>query len=246
MEIFAGLSVALLVLTALVIAVKTLRLWLRTRGRPELLLSLMLIAATVLGYPLAVASMQLSPAEMWPIHIASQLVMTFGYACLLLFTRDVFRPNTLWATCLVGLTLSVFLAANAVYIAELMGESPRAPQELFGLTLLTTAPIALSYFWTTAESLLYYRQLRLRLQLGLTEAVVANRVLLWGLMGLAAGTAVLLNLGALLLGYFMAPVVITISSCLGLVHAGCLFLAFHPPAWYRAWLEEPGAVAQHA
>ena len=30
---------------------------------------------------------------------------------------------------------------------------------------------------------------------------------------------------------------VSISSLLGLVHAGCLFLAFHPPSWYRGWIE---------
>ena len=42
MEIFAGLSVLFLVLTALVIAIKTFALWRRTRGAPELLLGLYL------------------------------------------------------------------------------------------------------------------------------------------------------------------------------------------------------------
>jgi len=42
-------------------------------------------------------------------------------------------------------------------------------------------------------------------------------------------------------GDFMSPVMVTASSTLGLVHASCLFLAFHPPVWYRDWVESRSA-----
>jgi hypothetical protein len=238
MEVFAGLSVCSLILTALFIAIKTLALWRRSRGLPELLLGVMLLSSTVLGYPLAIASTRISASEMGAIHVGSQLLFGLGFACLLLFTLTVFRPGALWAKCLVGLSLSVLGVALVEYVVEVTGENPRAATEMVGLTLLNTAVIAVAYFWTTFESLTYYRQLRLRLRLGLTEVVVANRVLLWGLMGLAAGIAVVINAGALLAGAFMSPPIVTVSSGLGLVHASCLFLAFHPPAWYKVWLEQ--------
>jgi hypothetical protein len=36
---------------------------------------------------------------------------------------------------------------------------------------------------------------------------------------------------------FLSPPIVLVSSVLGLVHAGCLLFAFHPPAWYSSWLE---------
>jgi len=242
-EIFAGLSVCVLVLTALGIAIKTFAVWRRTRGLPELLLGTMLLTATVLGYPLAVASSRIRPTEMWGIHLASQTLFTVGYACLLLFTLRVFRPKVLWAACLAGLTLLALVASTVIYGIELAGESPRRPAEMLGVTLLSSGAIAVAYFWTTLESLRYYRQLRLRLQLGLCESAVANRVLLWGLMSLAAGTAVIVSAGLMLAGFFMTAPVVVMLSLLGLVHAACLFLAFHPPTWYRSWLEQGSVTA---
>jgi hypothetical protein len=238
MEIFAGSSVLALVLVALFIATKTVRLWLRTRGLPELLLSGMLISATVLGYPLAIASTRVSAAEMWPIHAASQVIISVGYTCLLLFTLNVFRPKALWAKGLVGLTILTLVATSTTYIAEVRGDDPPALGEMTGTVIFTSVPIALAYLWTTVESFAYHRRLRLQVGLGLTDVVVANRVLLWGLMCLSAGAAVVISNGAMLLGgTLLSPAIVVVCSILGLAHAACLFLAFHPPGWYTTWLQ---------
>jgi hypothetical protein len=39
----------------------------------------------------------------------------------------------------------------------------------------------------------------------------------------------------------MSPAIVSVSSAFGLVHASCLFLAFHPPAWYRGWVARRSA-----
>lgn len=242
MEIFAGLSVCSLVLVALVVASRTLLLWVRARGLPELLLSMMLFSATVLGYPVMIVSTQIPASDRWPVHLGAQMLFGFGYACLLLFTLKVFRPRSSWAMGLTGFTLLLIVVATGAYAVELSRENPREPVEMVGLTLFNTLPCAIAYLWTTLESLAYYRRLRLRIRLGLADVVVANRVLLWGLMCLAAGSAVVINMAALLAGSFMSPSIILVSSALGLAHAGCLFMAFHPPEWYTGWLERRQAL----
>ena len=93
MEILAGLSVGLLLLSALVVAIKTFGLWLRTRALPELLLSAMLLSATVIGYPLAIACTRIPASEMLLIHLVYPFAMNLGFACLLLFTQRVFRAR---------------------------------------------------------------------------------------------------------------------------------------------------------
>jgi hypothetical protein len=237
MEILAGLSVLVLLLAALAIAVKTILLWRRTRGVPELLLSLYLVCATIVGYPLAIAMTLVPASEGWAIHVLGQWVMALGWVCLFLFTLKVFRPEELWARILVALSLSAVLASSIFYAIEVTGESPRAPQEMPRFVLLLSLPMAVGYAWTACESLLYHRQLRKRQRLGLAAAGLVNRMLLWGLMAVAAGTAVLLNMAALLAGSYMSAPVVLVSSVLGVAHAGCLFLAFHPPAWYAGWVE---------
>jgi hypothetical protein len=243
MEVLAGLSVVVLILTALAVAIKTFGLWLRSRQLPELLLSGMLVSATVIGYPLAVACNQIAASDVRAIHIAYPLAFNLGYVCLLLFTLRVFRAEAGWAKGLVAATLVVLAGSAAAYIVEASSAHPRPPAQLVGLSLVNSAGIAVVYFWTTFESLGYYRRLRLQQRLGLTRGeLVVNRFLLWGLMGAAAGLAVLINAGSIVLGSFMSPPIVATSSALGLVHAGCLFLAFHPPAWYRAWVEQRFAV----
>ena len=242
MEVFAGLSVLVLVLVALAIAVKTFALWFRTRGRPELLLALYLTCATVTGYPLAIAMNQIPATENWPVHVAAQVIMSLGWISLLLFTLHVFRPRTRWAQVLVGLSIAWNASFGVVYVIEVTGENPRPPEEMPALILSVSLTVAIAYFWTTFESLGYYRRLRLRLRLGLAEPAVADRMLLWGLMTLAAGVAVVLNMSVLVAtGSYMNPVVVLVSSLLGLVHASCLFLAFHPPRWYADWVERRAA-----
>jgi hypothetical protein len=245
-EIFAGLSVVVLVLVALAIAVKTFALWFRTRGRPELLLALYLTCATVTGYPLAIAMNQIPATESWPLHVAAQGIMSLGWISLLLFTLSVFRPRALWARLLVGVSIAWNASFGVAYVAEVTGENPRPPEEMPALVVSVSLTVAVAYFWTTFESLGYYRRLRLRMRLGLAEAAVADRMLLWGLMTLCAGVAVVLNMAVLVAtGSYMNPVVVLLSSILGLLHASCLFLAFHPPRWYRDWVERraPAAAA---
>lgn len=246
MEILAGLSVVGLIGAALIVAVRTLALWRRTRGLPELLLSLYLLGATVLGYPLMIASSRIPVTELWPLHMAGQVIMTIGLASLLLFTQKVFRPGASWARGFVGVSLLLLVASSVVYYLELTGGQPRPAAERIEINLLNTTPIAFAYFWTTFEALGYSRRLRLRVGLGLADAAVANRVLLWGMMTLAAGVAVVISLIGMLAGVFLSAPLVMVLSSLGIVHALCLLLAFHPPSWYAAWIERRAGAAANA
>lgn len=245
MEIFAGLSVVLLILVALFIAIKTFALWGRTRGRPELLLGTMLMSATVIGYPLAIAMKQIPAADNPWVSVAAQAMLGTGFCCLMLFTLTVFRPSSLWARCLVGVVVVGFAATTVLYAHEAFSEHPRALNGMPSLMLLTTIPPAIAYFWNTLESLSYFRQLKLRLRLGLTDVVVANRVLLWGLMTLSAGLALVISMAVMLAGAFLPPPVVVVCSFLGVIQSGCLFFAFCPPAWYKAWLRRSPVAEVH-
>jgi hypothetical protein len=61
-------------------------------------------------------------------------------------------------------------------------------------------------------------------------------------MTLAAGIAVIISVAGMLAGSFLTAPIVLVLSCLGTVHACCLFLAFHSPGWYRAWLERRAPV----
>jgi hypothetical protein len=192
-----------LILTALIVSIKTFALWLRTRELPELLLSTMLVPSTVIGLPLAIACAMIPASEMLPMHIVYPLIISPGFACLLFFTPNVSSPKALWAQSLTGATRLMIVGSVVAYLIEVSGESSRKPQEMLGLRLVDSGAIAVTCFWTTFESLSYYRQLRRQLRLGLADRLVVNRVLLWGLMGLAAGIAVVLDAGGMLMRSFM-------------------------------------------
>lgn len=243
MEVFAGLSVGVLILTALLVVIKTLALWRRTHGLPELLLSLYLSCATVIGYPLAIITSRVAASEYWPVYILAEAIMAVGWVSLLFFTLKVFRRDASWARWLVGFAVSLVAASVGAYVLVMSGAHPRPAQQMPGLTTIASIPAAIGYFWTTFEALAYHRRLRLRRRLGLADNAVTNRMLLWGLMALAAGAALVINMAALLGGSYLSPPIVVISSILGLFHAGCLFLAFHAPAWYRRWLESSEPVA---
>jgi len=246
MEIFAGLSVALLVLVALFIAIKTVALWKRTRRLPELLLSGMLVCATVLGYPLSVATHEIPPNEMPSIHAAAPFVTSLGFLCLLLFTLTVFRPGVLWAKALVATCTLWMIGGSSAFAFMAYSGSALSVSQQADLTIGTSIPIGTAYVWTAIESLGYRRMLMRRMALGLAEAAVVDRFWLWAMMCLSAFAAVLTNCTATLLGYSLSAAVIVICSALGLVHAVCMFAAFHPPAWYKAWVERRYAHAQAA
>jgi hypothetical protein len=242
-EIVAALSVGVLFLSALTIAIKTFSLWRRTRQLPELLLSTMLFSVTVIGYPLAIVCTMVPATKLLAIHLAYPLAINGGFVCLLLFTLRVFRPEVRWAECLAGLTMVALAVSTVAYIVEVTGENPRPMPEMLGVALLDSVAIAVAYFWTTFESFGVYHRLRRQLRLGLTEPIVVDRVRLWGLMTLAAGIAVIMNVLAMLTGTLLSPPMVAVSSVLGLLHAGFLFLAFYPTGWYRDWVERRYALA---
>ena len=131
-----------------------------------------------------------------------------------------------------------------VYAVALAGDAGPGLAERTQLNLPVAASAIFTYLWSTAESLRYWQQLRLRLRVGLVDSLVANRVLLWGLMSLANSIAIVLNVAAMLRGvnFSESPLLLLVSSALGLAQAACLFLAFHPPGWYGAWVEQRHAL----
>lgn len=102
-------------------------------------------------------------------------------------------------------------------------------QQLAGLLVLA---------WTACEALRHAAALRRRLRLGLADPVVANRVQLWGgAMALSAGMAAFTTTGQVLGVDLMATTAgMAVISCLGVVAAGSIYLAFLPPRFYTAWV----------
>jgi hypothetical protein len=120
------------------------------------------------------------------------------------------------------------------------GAESRGPWYYTGL-----ATRAAAFVWGAAEAFAYWTRLRRRLALGLADAVVTNRMLLWGASSLVIALGFGVFAAATLAGSGVnaLPVVLAISAC-GLGAAATMTLAFFPPARYLRWLASSGAASR--
>jgi hypothetical protein len=239
MQALAGAAVGLLVVVSIVVGLRLLALHRRSGGAPELLLGAMLLLSVGLGYPLLIAADRAGPAAVRPLFIVSTLAVNAGFALLFGFTWRVFRPDAGWARALAGAgVLALLVNAGWRCFDALTQAEVQIAGEVVGQSLLQTTPVMGAYLWTAWESLRYHGLMQRRVRLGLADAAVADRFLLWGLMALFVTAGVLLNTVALVLRVEIleSPWILLGSSATGLAQAVLLVLAFLPPRAYLGWV----------
>lgn len=246
MQSLAAVAIALLIGVSTLVAVRLLLLHRRTGAWPEFLLGGMLLLSLGVGYPLNIATYQVGPGWSGVLLAAASITVAVGFSLLFVFTWRVFRPQATWARVLTAAGVVILLgkglhgAFQALHRGVVdMIELP--PVEI----LLQTVPLVVAYFWTACESLRYYAVMRRRARLGLADAVVTNRFLVWGVMGLCATGGVTLNIVAVLLHVdaLTSPWILLPSALLGFAEATFLTLAFVPPRSYLAWVRARAAAA---
>ena len=68
-------------------------------------------------------------------------------------------------------------------------------------------------------------------------------MLLWALMSYAAAVAVIISLAGTLAGSLLTAPIVLVLSCLGSrARSAVCSSPFHPPGWYRLWLERRAPV----
>jgi hypothetical protein len=238
---FALAAISTYSLVGWVIGVRLLRLARRTRGFPETALGVGECLLAGLVPPLfIVAQASSEPAVIRSAHFLAQLAYTVGSAVLILFTWRVFRPGEAWARAGVYAALLALGMGGGLNLARsVMVDDAAELRAIQTLAFVAMEWISLvGFFWTTAEALHHHRRLRKQAALGLTDPVVANRMLLWAVVGIggiaAAGAPVL----AALSGMDAATHVPTrlVSACAALVSSAAIQLAFLPPAAYLRWV----------
>ncbi len=243
MRIFAILSLASMALSGVFVGVRLLALGRRNGQQPELLMGLGLLLVAVVGAPIAGigrAPALVATPQGDAIFGVGLAATQLGIALFAAFTWHVFRRDALWGT------LGV-VAVAGVLGAEWLGlmtasAQGRTMQEILPHTrpwgIAIVATLALVFGWTGVESIVYYTRLRRRLVLGLSDAAVAKRVLLWAVAGFA--TVVLCSVIAACMLAGMAPLQhrlpLSALSAAALVASTCWTLAFLPPASYLAAL----------
>ena len=234
-ELVSTVAVGVFICASIGVGVRLLHLHRRTGDAPELLLGLMLLIVSGIGYPTAIAAQFAGPAALRPLVIVSNLSINAGSALLFIFTWRVFRLEEIWARGLAGAAV-VTLGALSVWRSfdVLSRADVRVDDGALGPVLL----MMLAYLWAAWESLRSYRMMRRRVRFGLGDAVVCDRFMLFGVMALSATAGCLMNIVAMSIGIQILenPWIQLGGSSTGLVQAGVLVLAFAPPRSYLDWV----------
>ena len=212
---------------------------------PELALGASYLLFGALGYPLGAAARAsaaggAADAGVW--LAAALAIQNLGIVACYAFNARVFRPGRAGAaiTAAGALLLALSWIGHGVDPGW-TGATSRGPWYYLGL-----ATRAAAFVWGAAEALRYRAQLVRRARVGLADAVVANRMLLWG----ASYAGIALGFGAFAWGTVSprgpnAPeVVLPLAAC-GLGSAIAMTLTFFPPGFYLRWLaRQAGTVAR--
>jgi hypothetical protein len=244
MQGIAAIAIGLLVVGSIVVGVRLLVLHRRTGAAPELLLGGMLLLAVGVGYPLMIATPRVNPAWAGALKMTSALAINTGFSLLFVFTWRVFQPQAAWARALTAagvLTMLVSAMQQGIQVTT-HGVLDTLSQPLSAV-LLQGGPVIVAYAWTAWESLRYHGMMRRRVRLGLADAAVSNRFLLWGMMALVVNTGVVVNFAAIAMhtNTLDTPWVLLLSSTTGLTQVVLLVLTFLPPRSYLTWVRARAA-----
>jgi hypothetical protein len=226
--------------SSLVIGVRLLVLWRRTRQLPELLIACGILGIGPVGFIFTISGT--SSGETLPglasVCLAAALLSTSGGAfAAAIFNWRVFHPDShalrllVWALGLAFIGGFVWEAIATGFTSLTAG---RGGIRLY--SFLSTGIL----LWGAAESLRYFAMMRRRGALGLADPLVTNRFLLWGLGIGAAGVGTAISVTAqLFTGQHMldVPWVMMSNSMHGLAAAVLMWVAFIPPGFYRRFIE---------
>jgi hypothetical protein len=219
----------------------------RTRELPERFVAMGLLAFAVVAYPLllvaSAGAQSLPPSILYPTTAVACIAYVCSVSCLACFTRAAFRPRSLLAVVAVGLlaalgAIGAFYIVTATYRGEAIpGGSPFGASPL-GSGLIATA-FGLMFTWTSVEALAWHARMRRRRALGIADAVVTNRFLVWGLGSGASAIVVFGIVGCTIAGLDVGRDLLPglLQSASGLLNALTWSLTFAPPSRYIAWVK---------
>jgi hypothetical protein len=249
-EMATGVAIGVMVLSNAVVGVSLLRTAARTRRAPELLIGLGLVGMGPVSqaFTAFAGTGRLPAGEVDPVlHAFAALGSLVGMACIYAFVLVVFRPGVAWARTLAGLAVVALVVANAGSVLALVGAPPEvhSKEVLHGWGIGILGLLTLAFGWAGFESGSYWLRARKRMRLGLIDAAVANRFLLWAI---ASASVFLLGIcftvlqldGQQITGT-LAPSLLTMV--VSVVTGGSMYLAFLPPRAYVAWVQRRAGAA---
>jgi hypothetical protein len=228
----------LFILTVTVVGTRMLLLARRTHGRHELMMGAGMLLIGAIGTPLGVASgFGRTIGEMsLPLWATSTLITQAGIGLIYAFTWQVFRPAETWGKAFVVAGLALMLVGLIASVRALSMAGPEASSPLVARNGLFVgiAGYCGCFLWSAVEGFVHHAHARRRMALGLADAVIANRFLLWGVFGLMATGINIASITASAFGVdpMRSPLVLIPLGVLGFGASVAMYLAFLPPAGY--------------
>ena len=234
MQAIQMLGFGAFIAASLVLGVRLLLLWRRTREVPELAMGLSFLMGGALGYSgwFVYSLLQIedgSAAILHNVAVAALALTCLGAITIAAGIRAAFRPGDARAQALL-LTLVALMAAG--WVDTLRNTSGQEHWQ-FWMAMLSAGA---AYVWSSAECWRLFVVLGKRARFGLAAPHLADRARLWAI---AFGAVVVMILSSfanrLVLGPgVMAPAwVSTFQSLCGLACAASIWFGFFPPAFYR-------------
>jgi len=243
MKILGLLGFGALLLTSFAVGFRLLWLGSRTRQLPELMIGGAFIFAGGIPGLLIVMAADASGAPTTAhggLLAAASVSLLLGASMLTFFTWRVFRATERWGALLFG----CIVAGLAVgHLGNALSATGSAGTLAPGFTWIGVLFRIAAYTWAVAEAAREHLAARRRCAIGLTDPLVANRMLLWAI-GLGAVLAIWIHEAATLAagGGQAASFSYLVVAVLGFVCAGTLWLAFFPPVFYRRRFAPSGVV----
>ena len=234
------IAVLLFIGVTLLAAGRLLALFGKTRELPELLIATLILGVGTLGVGAGVVVPALAFTGMLGTLLGFLPIVGVhvGMSALCFFTWLVYRNCSAVAraaavtiVCLLGALLAHALLRGSIAAVDAL---PARPIAILN-SLIYVAVMA----WSSVEALAYWRSMRQRLALGLADASLTNRFLLWGLatgapaQGIAIGAVATLGFG---MAADEATWVTLCYAAHGSLSAVCFWLAFQPPEAYSRWI----------
>lgn len=242
-KLFLIISSSAFLLSCGAIGIRLTLLSRRTGGMPERMLGIGLATMTCVAVPLnAISGLgRLNAGELdYRALVLGNIALWIGFTGVAGFTWKAFRPADEWAAMLMLALSSAMAAVCGGTVAAQLSSPPElsAFEAGFLWSGLLRIPLVVAFAWTAIESLRNYGMARKRIAIGLGDPVVANRFLLWGIVGVVQVCVhtVSLTLHFQGMGMMQSAIGLFVVSAGGLAGAALLYLTFMTPQAYERFL----------
>ena len=178
-----------------------------------------------------------------PFSLVGRLLWNASVVTTAAFTREVFHRDKPWAGPLLWSVVVLLIAGLAISAqqGDLEGMAPIGNPGFWFEWVGQVIP----FVWVAAASLTAYVSASRRARIGLSDALVSNRYMLFACFGLLQLATIVLLI-PMYIGYESSNGGFTdgmdqLMGGLEMLTIGIIWLAFFPPRIYRSWVERTAA-----